>query len=441
MTDNTMFGGPVRAVYGASGDVVGLGVGGDTVLIPGVPGNGLVIIGDSLSAQGYVTTAAFPKTQNHIYWPHALSMLKWPLRLVNMAAVSGRTIQQVLAGFDSEVAAYQPAWVWCLVGTNNCGLATAESDVADLQSIAAKCRGIGAKLLLCTIPPRDSAGMSSQIQKDMLVLNRGIRAIGRNGDAYIADIHAALHDPTTSNGAAASLMLHDGVHTSAYGAQLSGAEVARSLSGAIIPCRDAVQGNWDCRQVHAESRQLITNPKCQGTAGTTPGSGGAGTVATGWNLNRNTGSNLISTGSKISETSPRREWQRITFSGTCSGTEVSKFKINTGIGALLAAVPAGSRLRARATIRSSGISTNFKCIRLVGELQNGSSVQIVGAGSLEDSTFTQTVMPTDEFVLETPEFLYDSGAVFTQTSIYTEFTTGAASGYIDVTDVELVIVD
>ena len=84
-------------------------------------GTGLVIIGDSISAQGYGQVGTSFRYRNHGWWCHALNILGWPLEVKNMAAVSGRTAQDILAGFDAEVTPHLPAWVFGIVGQNNLG--------------------------------------------------------------------------------------------------------------------------------------------------------------------------------------------------------------------------------------------------------------------------------------------------------------------------------
>jgi lysophospholipase L1-like esterase len=401
----------------------------------------LVIIGDSISERGFAQFAGSIRYNNHGWWVHALSILRWPLEVVSVAAVSGRTVANVLDGFDAEVTPFAPTWIWGTLGANDHG--TDGALVAlQFRELAERARAIGSKLMLSTVLPKSSGNMSSTNINTTAAMNRALRQLRREGLIYLFDGYAALVDPSSATGEASSTtgVLVDSVHPGAYGAFQMGLVAAAVVQPFVAPPFDEVNSNADTRQSYASSQQLLLNPKMAGTTGT-EGTGASGDTATSYTLSRATGSNLTLTGSKIDETTPRRRtWQRITFGGTCSGIEIGQLQQNVVFTNLQAAIPVGSMIRARATFRATSLPANLNHIGFIVQgVTSGFVVEMQATSNATDTT-PQVAAPSGEFVLETPPFELTATIARVHSSIQFSFGTGAASGTLDITDVEIVFV-
>lgn len=406
------------------------------------PGTGLVLIGDSITAQG--TTAAQGKYNNHGWWCHTMMILGWPLRVLSNAAVSGRTAEQVLAGFDAEVAPLRPSWVFGIIGQNNVGDADGgAAAIAAIQQIVSKANNIGARLVLGTVTPRTAGNMSATVKANIIAINTAIRALERAGSCVVFDSCAALTDPASADGASKSGLQYDTIHPNAAGAALIGRVAASVLSGKLPAFDSCVQGNHDSRLAMAASTQLLANPKCSGSGGTA-GTAGSGTIAASWLLGRQSGSALTVVGSKVVETGPKqREWQRMAFSGTLGGVEYVRFQQSVTLASLLAPItPGTTTIYARCSLRntSTALAATLQYVRLYVEFLNSVPANVGnGVQGMADSGYQSAFFPTAESRVETQSIVVPETTVTVRLTLNVAFAAGAASGELDATDFELVI--
>lgn len=394
----------------------------------------LVLVGDSITSQGY-TNAAGMKYSNHGWWVHALQLLGWPLTLEYVSASSGRTAAQINTAFDTESGSDGIEWLWGLIGTNDMGVGAVPAALAEIDALVLKAKLRGAQVMLGTVPPRASGSMSAAIMSDTLEFNRGMRLRARRGDFLLFDAFSALTDPASTTGAARSGVLLDTVHPNAAGAALIGRVAAEMLAGRLFPLDDATASNFDTRSQDADSGVLVLNPKLNGTGGTT-GTGATGTTPTSWNLNRQSGSTLAVAGSQVADNDPRgRTWQRLTFSASPAGTELIRLQQSVLLSTYLGASIIGQTLRARARFRSSGLPTTLQYIRLFIECIDVSPAVIASTASQADSSYTVGWFPTSESVMETPALVVPAATITLRVTVNVAFAAGAASGYLDVTDV------
>jgi len=404
----------------------------------------VVIDGDSISAQGYSSNATSLKYNNHGWWVHALYRLKCPLSVASVAAVSGQTSSQILARFDSTVAVHKPDEVWAIIGQNNLGDADGGVQcIADLRAYAAKCRDIGATLRLGTVTPRAAGSMTAGVKAAILRINAEIRTMGEQRLCVVFDAFSAIVDPASADGAARAGMQYDTLHPNSRGAYYIGFEAAKrspDLYDNVI----APSSNADSRLTNATSKQLVANPKCSGTGGTV-GTGGSGACAASWSLNRQSGAALTVAGS-VNDADPDanilgRVWQKMTFGGVvASGVEIVRFQQTVTLSSLAAPVTPGITkiAKARCFLRTNGLSSNLQYIRMTVEALNSVPTVTYATNGMADSSYQQTVFPTDEGVLDCPAgFVIPSDTVSLRVTFNVAFGAGTCAGDAFVTDFDL----
>jgi lysophospholipase L1-like esterase len=208
----------------------------------------MVIAGDSISSTAYAGMAL------------GAALGGWPLGQ-NLDAttpwntgVAGNTSTQLLARFDTDVIAKAPKVVHILIGTNDAGNSfTIATSAANIRAMVAKCRAVGARVILGTIPPTASTSPTDRKAR-VIALNQWICRYAIQQRLELADYYRALVDPAT--GAYLSgYDSGDGVHPTAAGIGVMGAELAASLSripsASVLLSKDAndpwnfcVNGLW-----------------------------------------------------------------------------------------------------------------------------------------------------------------------------------------------------
>lgn len=244
--------------------------------------NTAVIFGDSITASfGPFTNGVVTSYGTVSYWTWAQRFLGQRFKLLKNAGISGQTSAQILSRFDVDVKAYEPAYVIVLAGRND-GTIGAAATEANLAAIYDKCAKIGATVIACTLTPYNQpAGATTQQQADWAAqrqadnrINQWIKrqALTRR-DFLVCDWATALQD-INGNFIFPSLTA-DGIHPTSLAAQRMGRILAKTLAPRV-PFLDRLVSNND------DPNNLDYNPLMFGTSGSI-GSGGTGTLATGWN--------------------------------------------------------------------------------------------------------------------------------------------------------------
>lgn len=266
--------------------------------------NTAVIWGDSITAEydGSKDTNSFYSAQGYWTWAEILSRRR--VRLANNAGVSGQTTDQVLARFDADVGPYTPGWVVIECGTNDMFLSRSPAEVTgNLAVMLDRVRGIGARAILCTLPPRDDIGPGPKAVQAQV--NRWIRdqPVTRP-DVAVADFYGALVDPFS--GGMLPPLSDDGIHPNGNGAFRCGRLVADILDQQT-PLLDVLGHN------PADPLLLSTNPYLVGNLGS-KGHGVTGEVADGWTVDAPPWKPVTAEATKV----PRGdgipgEWQQISM--------------------------------------------------------------------------------------------------------------------------------
>jgi hypothetical protein len=149
------------------------------------------VLGDSISAQGFVQSGVDTYYSGDGYWCHALIELGWPVDAVTVAATGGHTTAQMLARIDADLAGRNIQACWVLGGQND---STSAETIANLGAIYAKLNGLGIAVFATPILGTDQ---SESVLRRQAVANAWIRA-QHNGDTiFVTDADRYWRDPAT----------------------------------------------------------------------------------------------------------------------------------------------------------------------------------------------------------------------------------------------------
>jgi len=292
-TGNVTVSGTAGATYGLTftgsaaqkGDLVSVaGAGGATVRVDKSYSN---------PAQGIVS------------WVNVLTRQRF--KYFGPQGVFGSTSDTFVSRFDTNIKPLNPGWVILTSPCSNdvASSATAATIQSRLTQYMDKCAAIGARLVICTIPPRNA--LTTAQRNVMSAVNRWIREQGqvRRG-VYVVDAWQLLVDP--ANGGLRTGVASDGIHMNGLGAQRVGAAIANVIN-AVTPPVDVLGWGED-----TELQAVMTNPNLTGTTGTL-GNSVTGSVATGWTVGSITGAAVTAVASKVARTDfLPGEWQQVSIS-------------------------------------------------------------------------------------------------------------------------------
>ena len=407
----------------------------------------LVVDGDSQSKNGDVVSGTYRLWSSRGYWVHCLAEIGWPYELLAVSAVPGETMQQILARFDSSVAAYRPDEVLLMPGQNN--LPDTDSCVAfgiALREYALKCRAIGAALRIVYTTPRYGAFSLPTVRQNMVLIQQYIADLVRDNLAVASNAHRALIDRTSAAGSALPGMLYDqasaGVHIGAKGGVRIGRQFAKdfareSFSNPFVP----PASNVDCRQTYALSKQLMLNPLLSGSAGivTAPA---AGVAPDSWQIQyvrSGTSAALVTMATGVADASdPGGTACTLTFSGTKTNGADDVAILNAS--AQFASMASGAALTpgvdyvdyARMAIKASNVSPNFSYAKLQIEALNGITPLFEATCMAESGSDPQGEFSPNELVFHTPGFVIPVGTTRIRANLKIGYGAGACTGVFSV---------
>lgn len=164
-----------------------------------------IAIGSSTTAGTYGSDYAEPGVQIGESWFNWLCFLsKQQVRYLHNAAVGGTDSNDMVANLERDVLSKKPDVVFVMVGSNDKDTIPLDTCKANIVNIVRRCQAIGARVIMCTVAPRDT---SSSFYAALAAWTAAYA--GANGLRLI-DFHAFCIDPTT--GAAVAGTLDDGVH-------------------------------------------------------------------------------------------------------------------------------------------------------------------------------------------------------------------------------------
>lgn len=160
-----------------------------------VRGLNVVFDGDSITAGN--NGGALDKRGNSFpLYASVFNQAGW--RYIDSLAVPGSRLDEMVSRFDATVALSEANVVHLIAGTNNVSQADSVSVfVSQLNDYLKKVRGIGARLILGTLPPRNVTPASRRALT--LQYNRAIHNFGAANGVDIIDYYSALVDPATGS--------------------------------------------------------------------------------------------------------------------------------------------------------------------------------------------------------------------------------------------------
>ena len=191
------------------------------------PGNLAIFLGDS------ITSASETSSLLGASWPvYASIMSRQRIQIVRNAGAPGETTTQMMARFDTDVAAYSPQVVFMAGGTNDIGAGTALSTIqANFVSFVTECRAINARPVFCTVSPSGSASPTNRSQQ-IARLNQWILDYAAENYIDVVDFYAALVDATTGSFVTA-YNSGDNIHPSEAGYAIMGATAATAMADVL----------------------------------------------------------------------------------------------------------------------------------------------------------------------------------------------------------------
>lgn len=210
----------------SSGEVVPLDLATTFAAAAGAAlGSRVVTLGDSITIGAEAHTSANESLSGS--WPAYAGWLSGQrFRVVKNAGVGGDKTSQMLVRFDSDVTPYAPTMVVISGGANDIaqGIVLAEFQ-ANIRELVARCRTIGARPVLTTIPPNNAVGRAAPIS----AWNIWLRMFGLGEGIPVLDFNRVLTDPATGVYLAA-YNSGDGTHPSVAGYAAMGKYVSDVLT-------------------------------------------------------------------------------------------------------------------------------------------------------------------------------------------------------------------
>ena len=231
------------------------------------------------------------------FWANALSGQR--LRCVYNGGRGGDRAEQVAARVTEVTSRTDVQYCFIDVGVNNYNNALttyAATTAYVLSSIDAACQSLLSAnitpVLLTMYPISSDFNNAANIVKYITQHNNLLRNYAANNPrVMIIDQAAAVTDPTTGyllGGVLGNPWTHDGLHPSRMIGRSVGLLISDSFGGSKPMPSILTNSFFDNARSDASNSNAIQNSPWVATGGTL-GTGGAGTVAQGWNVLRNAG--------------------------------------------------------------------------------------------------------------------------------------------------------
>lgn len=188
----------------------------------------IVCFGDSITGVYYHTGGL--RAWSHLLGDQLRSV--WPqarLVIVN-AGVSGNTTADALARLDADVLAHRPHLVVMKFGMNDTARLAPEAFRTQLGTLCTRIRAAGSDLLLLT-PNAVDPGDTSRPPEKVAAYASIVRAVGREHDVPVADVHAAFAAVQTKAPGDWVRLMSDTIHPNLRGHALIAATAAAALTG------------------------------------------------------------------------------------------------------------------------------------------------------------------------------------------------------------------
>ena len=276
-------------------------------------GNRTVFLGDSITRGGQSTA---PSALDDVRYRSA-SIGTWASVLsaqrimeVAMAGVEGDSVAQMLARFDTDVTPYAPNVVVILGGTNDTNslnLTSITSYAATVEALVTKVRAIGARPVLCTIPPHRGDVAVPDRKTRIARINHWLRRWAPANGITLIDLNALWSDRTTDDYATAYIRSADSTHPSEQGYYDAGAKIAAELAPLLPPNKPPYSAS------NVDPLNLIANGQFLGSLTSGIPASWTGPVVSGITGSQVTGDTTIS-----------GNWYKMTSAGHASSNILSQ---------------------------------------------------------------------------------------------------------------------
>lgn len=306
------------------------------------------IVGDSLAANGYITTSNnffSLATEGAFNWANAL--LGGPFFVVGNTAVGGKTAQQTIDEQLPVLAALttKPRYAFVSAGHNDLysEAVSVQTAYSRLVTLLEGLRAMGITPIWSTVWARS---YDAVITPRHMQLNDMLRRYAASsGTGLFYDGFEASNDPSSANNEGrlplASYYYDGSIHPNNIGAMLIGKYMTSRLRGRVpTSAAGFVVGNED-QTISGAASNLLANPSMQG-AGGTAGANVTGTVPTGWTVDwaTRTGTGAAAA-AVVNITDPDSglviaQGLQLTVSGAAAAGDVLRVTQATGINTALA---------------------------------------------------------------------------------------------------------
>ena len=150
-----------------------------------------------------------------------------PITAIN-AGISGHTTVNALARINKDVLAHQPDIVTVMFGLNDMTRVPIETYRENLRAIVAKCRAIGAEVLLCT--PNSIRDTESRPTVKLEQYVAVVREVALSEDTPLADCYALFKTIHNQNALNWAFLMSDTIHPNMDGHK----RIAETIDSALI---------------------------------------------------------------------------------------------------------------------------------------------------------------------------------------------------------------
>lgn len=334
----------------------------------GAGGARYVALGDSISIAGDVISGTH-QTRLDSFPAYFAAFSGGKVLFVRNSGIGGNKTSDMIARFDTDVTPYSPTIVTLQAGTNDFTFGVTNATFrANIATLVGKIQAIGAKPVLLTMPPVNTAGGAQKLQ--IVQNNTWLAFYGAANNIPVVDMYGVVTDPATGN-YLASMDNGDGTHPSPLGRYQIGQAVANLVGPMLSTMPMLTRSNVD------PSNELSNGLMLNSTSG----------VATGWSVN-GTPTTGTATNSIVTDTAVPGNMQRITMNAA------------TGYAGLQFPITVGTNINVGDVLRFSAKVTSTSGIRVEMDVQNN-----LGTNQLN---LIQLTEPLTRATLTVPDFTVPS---------------------------------
>lgn len=152
------------------------------------------------------------------------------------AGISGHTTVNALARIDKDVLRHKPDLVTVMFGLNDMTRVSVTDYRANLTTIVAKCRDIGAEVVLAT--PNNVVSTSSRSTRKLMLYCKAVRDVGHDLAVPVCDCYQKMDVLRTSDEFNWRLLMSDAIHPNMDGHKRIAEYLAESISGVAVSLAD-----------------------------------------------------------------------------------------------------------------------------------------------------------------------------------------------------------